>query len=120
MNYKILNIPTKWAICPCCDGEGKVENPAFSNGFTGSEWAEMCDERDDQTGESYARKYLSGQYDKACKECGMTGKVRVPVVEMLSFAQKRILAGERRDKRIGAIVSAEMAAERAAEARMGG
>jgi hypothetical protein len=31
----------KWIICPCCDGESTVDNPAFSNGFTSSEWHDM-------------------------------------------------------------------------------
>lgn len=32
----------KWIICSCCEGNGAVENPAFRNGFTSSEWAEMA------------------------------------------------------------------------------
>lgn len=36
-----MNAKYQWAICECCEGEGRVENPAFSNGITSSEWAEM-------------------------------------------------------------------------------
>src|ERR1700756_1678658 len=82
---------TMWVICSCCEGEGKVDNPAFGNGFTGSEWAEMdYDERED---------YLEGCYDVLCRECGGSGKVQVPNVAALSFAEKRELGKERKEQR---------------------
>ena len=36
-------LPAKRILCPSCDGDGKVENPAFSNGITVSEWNEWDD-----------------------------------------------------------------------------
>ena len=100
-----------WAICGCCDGHGKVDHPAFSNGFTGSEWAEACQEYDD-AGESFAERYLSGAYDVPCHECGGTGKVKVPNIAALTFAEKRELVEQRRAERDRYYVDAMQAAER--------
>lgn len=106
-----LTVPTKWAICSCCNGNGRVEHPAFSNGFTSSEWAELdFDERE---------HYLAGRYDVGCVECGGSGKVRIPDVERMTYAQKRVAAAQRREDRLDAIYARESAAERAAEMRMG-
>lgn len=38
----------RWVICYCCEGHGKVDNPSFSDGFTGSEWNELDDEFRDE------------------------------------------------------------------------
>jgi len=82
---------TKWIICVCCQGNGKVENPAFSNGFTSSEWHEM--DEDSQ------HNYMSGVYDVCCSECDGSGKQRVPDIAALSFAEKRELVVQRREAR---------------------
>jgi DnaJ-class molecular chaperone len=77
-----------WAICPHCDGHGKRDNPAFSNGITSSEWAEWdCDERE---------TYLSGAYDVVCRDCDGTGKVAEPIISRLTFTEKRALVEQRR------------------------
>lgn len=73
----------KWIICPCCDGESTVDNPAFSNGFTSSEWHDMhVDEQ---------QAYMTGAYDVPCTECAGLGRVKVPNVAALSFSEKRQL-----------------------------
>ena len=93
-----------WVICNCCKGNGKVENSAFSNGITGSEWAEWS--------ESEKQAYMSGRYDVACTNCDSSGKVKEPIVSALSFAEKRVLAAKRIDERIEREMYSEMAAER--------
>lgn len=56
-----VTYPTINTICGKCDGNGKIENPAFSDGFTGSEWNEMDEEEQEA--------YLGGRYDVVCPEC---------------------------------------------------
>lgn len=96
----------RWAICDACEGHGQVDNPAFSNGFTSSEWNDM--DSDDR------ESYLGGRYDVPCKECRGSGKISVPIVALMSFAEKRVLAAERRDDRLRAEYDRECAAERRA------
>lgn len=80
-----------WIICPTCHGNGKVDHPAFSNGITSSEWAEMDhDDRD---------SYMSGAYDVRCDPCGGSGKVQQPDIEAMTFAEKRVLVQQRRAER---------------------
>lgn len=97
----------KWIICSNCEGDGKVENPTFSNGFTSSEWHSMAvDEQD---------AYLSGDYDIPCCDCHGLGRVLVPNVAAMSFSEKRQLVIERRVSRENAIADAQLYAEWAAE-----
>ena len=105
------NDKLKWIICPHCQGNCKVENPAFSNGFTSSEWAEMDDDGRDS--------YLRGDYDVKCDPCDGLGRVQVPNVAALTFAEKRVLVLQRREERLDARIASEIAAEYAAERRMG-
>jgi hypothetical protein len=105
------NAKMKWVICWHCEGHCKVENPAFSNGFTSSEWAEMDDDGRDA--------YMRGDYDVTCDPCRGTGKVQVPNVAAMTFAEKRVLAHERREQRAEAEAERAIRAEVAAERRMG-
>lgn len=56
-----IQVAAHWAVCHECEGEGQVENPAFSNGFTSSEWAEHD--------EDFHQSYMSGAYDVGCTLC---------------------------------------------------
>jgi RecJ-like exonuclease len=105
------NAKLKWVICWECQGNCKVDNPAFSNGFTSSEWAEM--DHDDQD------TYMRGGYDVPCEPCSGTGKVQVPDVAAMTFGEKRLLVLERRDQRADAAAARAIRAEVAAERRMG-
>lgn len=93
MDYEGMGIPVMWAICPECEGDGHVENPAFSNGFTSSEFYELFD--DEQSREDY----FAGAFDVCCPECKGSGKVREPKVSACNYAQKRILVKARKEAR---------------------
>jgi hypothetical protein len=101
----------KWVICESCEGNCKREHPAFSNGITSSEWAEWTPEEQET--------YMSGGYDVACDPCKGTGKVQVPDVSRMSFGEKREYVKYLREEAAERRLSREMAAEVAAERRMG-
>lgn len=112
-------LKTKWAICGCCEGNGRVENPAFSNGFTSEEWADMCSDYDDGDDTSAADRYMAGAYDVVCSECRGTGKIKVPDVQAMTFGEKRQHILNMREQQAEARARREIAAEYAAERRMG-
>ncbi|MFN9470905.1 hypothetical protein [Acidovorax sp.] len=96
----------RWVICCNCEGDGRTDHPAFANGFTSSEWEEL---------ESEAQaEYLQGTYDVACKDCSGSGKVLVPNISALSFAERRALVRQRQKERGTHAYAAEAAAERRA------
>lgn len=95
----------KWIICNRCQGHGTVENSAFQNGFTSSEWAEMAADEQEE--------YMRGGYDEPCGACSGSGKVLVPNIANLTFAEKRQLVRDRREARADRQLAAEAAAERA-------
>jgi hypothetical protein len=66
-------LPAKYEACDRCKGEGKHDNPAFSNGITSDEW--NSPDWDDESKEAYLR----GDYDVACEECN--GKNVILVVD---------------------------------------
>ncbi len=75
-NGKEIQLPTCWAVCDRCHGEGKHSNPAIDgNGITASEMAEMCYED-----ESFAENYFGGVYDVTCHQCD--GKRVMKVVNL--------------------------------------
>ncbi len=80
-----------YVICHVCEGHGMMDNPAFSNGITSSEWQEWGDEDKES--------YMSGAYDVTCTCCNGSGKLRVPNVAALTFAEKRELVEKRRERR---------------------
>lgn len=102
---------TMWIICVACEGHGKVENPAFDNGFTSSEWHEM--DEDSQ------HNYMSGVYDVGCQECNGSGKQQVPNIAELSFGEKRELVLQRREDREASEHRHQSEMERRAEERCG-
>ncbi|ELI9034634.1 hypothetical protein EX227_21365 [Providencia rettgeri] len=97
----------RWVICYCCEGHGKVDNPSFSDGFTGSEWNELDDE--------FLDEYRKGTYDVQCSVCKGSGKVKEPDISRMTFAEKRVLAAQRREAR----EDAEYRRQSAHEQRMG-
>lgn len=92
-------------VCGRCDGRGKHDHPAFSNGITAEEWDRDWDE-------DSREEYVNGRYDVPCEVCG--GK-RVelimhdstendPVVKRLHKMldeESRYLAEQRAEQRMG-------------------
>lgn len=63
-----VELPTTWAVCPTCDGEGKHVNPAIDcGGLTREDFEEDPD---------FAEEYMSGMYDVPCNHCGGRTTVR--------------------------------------------
>jgi hypothetical protein len=61
-------IPTRWAVCPVCEGKGSHVNPSIdSGGLTGEDFANDPEFMED---------YFSGQYDQPCNRCGGRTTVR--------------------------------------------
>jgi hypothetical protein len=58
-------LPFKWVICGGCRGHGK------SSAYLGAFTAEQIHEDPD-----FAEDYRSGFYDRACDECGGSGKTK--------------------------------------------
>ncbi|WP_413460703.1 hypothetical protein [Herbaspirillum huttiense] len=110
---------TKWQICGCCEGHGSVDHPAFSNGFTSQEWADMQNDFDEHDGSTAADRYLRGDYDVLCLVCHGSGKVRVADVSKMSFAQKRGYVRYVREQQDIALAQRQVSQESAAERRMG-
>lgn len=64
------SLPTKFEVCPTCEGRGVHVNPSIDcDGLT----AEDLEDPD------FRESYLSGVYDVVCYTCG--GKRVVPVVD---------------------------------------
>ena len=60
-------LPTYWAICDSCRGEGR--SSAYLGAFTPEQLAEE--------GPEFIEDYMSGFYDQDCDHCRGTGKVRI-------------------------------------------
>ena len=56
-----IELPTCWAVCPCCHGEGKTVNPSIDgNGISTRVFAEDPE---------FAEQYFSGALDVSCGHC---------------------------------------------------
>ncbi len=53
-------VPGKFEVCSRCEGTGKHDHPAFSNGFTQEEMSEDPE---------FAEEYRAGRYDVTCQKC---------------------------------------------------
>lgn len=85
-----FNVPGKYEVCPRCDGVGKHDHPAFSNGFTRED---MDDDPD------FAEEYKSGRYDVECSKCHGKRVVCVPDVKAMTPKQKFALVEYRKTQR---------------------
>lgn len=97
----------RWVICEECEGNGKVDNPAFENGFTQSEWGQLPEEEQSA--------YFGGEYDVTCGCCGGSGKVKRPDVSRMNYPQKRELVRYNRELKL----EAQLRHEDAVARRMG-
>lgn len=75
------SLPACWSICDRCDGHGKHDNEAFSNGISAEDFAEDEDFRAD---------YMAGRYDVSCAVCNGSGKVAVVNVAALDAEQNSL------------------------------
>lgn len=73
-----IELPSKWVICSCCDGHGK--SSAYLGAFT-------RDDLDDE-GIDFQEDYFAGRYDRACDDCGGTGKVLIADYERMTPDQR--------------------------------
>jgi hypothetical protein len=81
-----IELPFKWIICGACDGHGK--SSAYLGAFTGEQMREDPDFADD---------YRRGFYDRACDDCGGTGKVKVADFSRMTKQQRRDYRKQQRD-----------------------
>ena len=98
------NLPTRWAICDVCEGNGKTVNPSIDSGGLSADLSDDPEFMDD---------YMAGVYDIACGHCGGSGKVREIDRDRTDFAEQ--IAEYDQD----CADEAEHAAERRAEFIMG-
>jgi hypothetical protein len=75
-------LPSKFVVCPRCEGEGKHVNPNVDgNGISAEEFAEDPD---------FAESYFSGVYDVRCEECHGERVVSAVDVDKLTRFEKLI------------------------------
>ena len=80
-----LRVPSRWEICPRCEGDGTHGNPSIDgNGITAEEWDRDWDEESRDA-------YMSGAYDVSCEECKGSGKVQTPDLERCTPNVEKLL-----------------------------
>jgi hypothetical protein len=79
-------LPHKWEICCRCNGEGT--SSGYLGVFTAADMAEDPD---------FAEDYMNGQYDRACDECGGSGKVKVADFDRMKPEQAEAFQRQCRD-----------------------
>lgn len=77
-----VQLPTKWAICRECRGEGAHSHAIDGNGITSSEW--------DEWHEDEQEAYMNGDYDQPCDDCGGSGKVKVADLSNVNEEYKKL------------------------------
>lgn len=102
-----IDLPASYEVCGRCQGEGKHDHSAFSNGIS----REQFDEDPD-----FSEDYFAGVYDVQCEECG--GNRVVPVVNEAE-CKRQGLEADLEAYYEGRRAEASHRAERAAERRMG-
>ena len=99
-----IELPTKWGVCPVCEGKGTHVNPSIDCGGISAEEFE-----EDPT---FKMDYLEGVYDQQCNRCG--GRTTIPVIDWdaISPEQRTLYEQQLRDE-------SDWEAERLAEIRAG-
>jgi len=98
-----IEIPSKWDVCPVCDGKGTHVNPSIDAGGLS---------RDSMDDPEFMDDYMSGAYDQTCNYCQGRTTVRVPDEDAMSDADRKLWYDHLRDE-------AAYEAECQAEIRMG-
>jgi hypothetical protein len=97
-------LPTRWVVCPVCDGKGSHVNPAIDcHGISAEEFAEDPD---------FAESYAAGEYDQTCNKCQGRTTVRAVDLDALTPEERAAYQRQQRD-------DADYEAMRRAEIRAG-
>lgn len=79
-------LPTRYEVCPVCDGKGSHVNPSIDcNGLSSEDFADDPDFRED---------YFSGRYDQICGTCNGLRVVQEVDYKALSPELKRLWDNE--------------------------
>ena len=73
------HLPTRWAICDSCTGNGTMVNPSIDAGGLSV---------DMQDNHEFMQDYMSGQFDVPCNQCGGSGKVKEIDRDRADFAEQ--------------------------------
>ena len=96
--------PTKWEVCPICNGKGTHVNPSIDcGGLTYEDFQDDSDFLDD---------YMSGTYDQTCNKCNGRTTIKVVDWDRMSQEQKEEYETQLEEER-------QMRNEHLAELRMG-
>lgn len=98
----VITFPSKWAVCPHCEGNGK--SSSYLGAFTASEWRDQD--------EDFRENYLAGAYDRPCETCKGRTTVQEIDEERLGRWHRRLLAVYHEQCRDFAEIDAIQAAER--------
>ena len=77
-----IRFPARFEVCPRCEGHGRVDHPAFSNGLTENDFAED---------EEFRENYFAGRYDVCCPECDGKRVTLVPDEDRMTERQREAL-----------------------------
>lgn len=80
-------IPSRFEVCPTCEGNGTLDHPAFCNGITSEEW------NSEDWDEDSRAQYLGGAYDVPCHECNGDRVVLMPDYDRLTLGQRALVDG---------------------------
>ena len=86
-------IPSRFEVCPTCEGKGTHDHPAFCNGITSDEWNGPDWDEDSRA------QYLGGAYDVPCHECKGNRVVLMPDFDRLTPAQRALVDGHNQSMR---------------------
>lgn len=84
-------IPSRYVVCPACEGKGTHDHPAFCNGITSDEWNGQDWDEDSRAA------YLGGEYDVPCHECKGLRVVLMPDHDRLTPEQRALLENQQRE-----------------------
>lgn len=86
-----VEIPSKFEVCPRCDGNGVHDHPAFANGITSDDWNGPDWDDDSREG------CMSGRYNVPCEQCGGERVVPVPDWGRMTEEHRRLIDEHDRD-----------------------
>lgn len=99
-----IELPSKWIVCPTCNGKGTHVNPSIDSGGISAQ-----DFHDDP---DFADDYMRGTYDQTCAQCAGRSTVLGVDFDAMTPALRAMWEQQQRD-------DADYDAERMAEIRAG-